>query len=197
MIMAGVYKKKNAGQLTDNINEPEDLEKEAVSEKRKSDKRSKKYPWKRKAILLFVWGSVVFVAFLSYPFVKSRRINPLISTKNLKSGSVMSQVKRFPIQNNRLLSFQSFIIPFEERGKFTYITLSISFELPNKELMDEMIEKNTRIRGIIYSILDKNINILKNISSLEKLKELIAHHVNSVLTAGKVHEPIITDFSTV
>jgi hypothetical protein len=134
---------------------------------------------------------------LSYPFIKSRPIIPLISTTNLKLGSVIPQAKLFPIQNNGLVSFNSFIIPFEEQGKFTYITLSISFEMPNKELMDEMIEKNTRIRGILYSILDKNINILKNISSLEKLKELIAHSVNSVLTAGKVHEPIITDFSTV
>ena len=139
--MARVYKKENAGQLTDDINEPEDLEKEAVSERRKPNKISKKYSWKRKAILLFVWGSVVFVAFLSYPFVKSRRISPLISTTNLKLGSVTPQVKRFPIQNNRLLSFKSFIIPFKEQGKFTYITLSISFELPNKELMDEMIKK--------------------------------------------------------
>jgi flagellar basal body-associated protein FliL len=158
---------------------------------------AEKYPWKRKGFLLFVWVTVVFVALLSYPFLRSRRISPLIPSSNLRISQVSPNVKRFRVQNDRSVRFTSFIIPFEEHGKFTYISLSISFELPNKELMDEMIKKNTQIRGIIYSILSKNINILKNISSLEQLKALITHRVNNVLDAGKVNEPIITDFSTV
>ena len=156
-----------------------------------------KYPWKRKGFLLFVWGTVVFVALLSYPFLRSTRTGPLIPSTSLRLSQVSPNVKWFRVKNDQSVRFKSFIIPFEEHGKFTYISLSISFELPNKELMDEMIKKNTQIRGIIYSILSKNINILKNISSLEQLKALITNRVNSVLAAGKVNEPIITDFSTV
>ena len=55
------------------------------------------------------------------------------------------QLKWFPIENSKSIKFESFIIPFREHGKFTYISLSISFELPNKELMDEMLEKNNWI----------------------------------------------------
>jgi flagellar basal body-associated protein FliL len=195
--MAGVNKKETADQLAENLNESEQLDKNAVSKKGKTNKISKKYPWKRKAVLLFVWGSVVFIAFLSYPFVKIRPPSHSKSATKVELYSVKPLVRRFPIQNNHLVSYKSFIIPFGEKGKFTYISLSISFELPNKELMDEMIKKNSRIRGIIYGILNKNIDILKNISSLEKLKELIASSVNSVLTSGKVNEPIITDFSMI
>ena len=195
--MAGVNKKETADQLAENLNESEQLEINAVSKKGKTNKISKKYPWKRKAVLLFVWGAVVFIVFLSYPFLKIRSPSHLNSATKLELDSVKPLVRRFPIQNNHLVSYKSFIIPFGEKGKFTYISLSISFELPNKELMDEMIKKNSRIRGIIYDILNKNIDILKNISSLEKLKELIASSVNSVLTSGKINEPIITDFSMI
>jgi flagellar basal body-associated protein FliL len=184
--MTTVHKEENTDQLTDNCNEPEDIEKKTFSEKKISNKMSRKYPWKRKLFLLFVWGTFISVAFLLYPFLRSQPVSP-----------VLTSVKWFPVQNDRSIRFKPFIIPFEEHGKSTYISLSISFELPNKELMNEMIKKNTRIRGIIYSILSENINILKNVSSLEKLKELITHGVNGVLTAGKVNEPIITDFSTV
>ena len=63
--------------------------------------------------------------------------------------------------------------------------------------MDEMIEKNHWIRGIIYNILSNNIYVLENVSSLTKLKKFIINGVNQVLTAGKVNKAIITDFSTV
>ena len=96
-----------------------------------------------------------------------------------------------------LAALAGFIIPFGGHGKFTYISLSISFELPNKELRDEMIQKNNLLRGVIYNILRQHIDILENISSLTKLKGFIINGVNGVLTAGKVNEAFITDFSTV
>jgi flagellar basal body-associated protein FliL len=171
--MTAVHKKENADKLSD-------------SEKKIIKEPSRKYLWKRKPFMFLVWGTLIFVVFLSYPFFKNRRANP-----------EMPSVKWFSVRNDRSIRFESFIIPFKEHGKFTYISLSISFELPNKELMDEMIEKNNRIRGIIYSILSKDINILENVSSLKKLKAFIIDSVNGVLTAGKVNEAIITDFSTV
>ncbi|MEJ2656872.1 MAG: flagellar basal body-associated FliL family protein, partial [Desulfobacterales bacterium] len=146
----------------------------------------RKHPWKRKIFVISVWGISIFVALLAYPAFKGRRVIPEIPS-----------MKWFPVRNAQSIRFESFIVPFKEPGKFTYISLSISFKLPNKKIMDEMIEKNTRIRGIIYSILGNNINILKNVSSLKKLKELITNGVNGILKDGKVNEAIITDFSTV
>ena len=171
--------------------------KKITFEKLKIRQSFEKYLRKRKGLLLFVSGTVIFVALLSYPFFGNRGINPLTSSTALQLSQVMPHAKWFSVQNDPSIRLTSFIIPFEEHGKYTYISLSISFELPNKVLMDEMIKKNTQIRGIIYGILSKNINILNNISSLEKIKALIKHRVNGVLAAGKVNEPIITDFSTV
>jgi len=121
-----------------------------------------------------------------YPFLKPGQENIWIP-----------QLKWFPIQNSTSIKFEPFIIPFREHGKFTYISLSISFELPNKELMGEMIEKNNWIRGIIYNILSDNIYVLENVSSLMKLKKIIINNVNDVLRSGRVNKAIITDFSTV
>ena len=60
-----------------------------------------------------------------------------------------------------------------------------------------MIDKNNWIRGVIYNILSDNIYALENVSSLMKLKQFIINGVNNVLTAGKVDNAIITEFSTV
>ncbi|MGA8178493.1 MAG: flagellar basal body-associated FliL family protein [Desulfobacterales bacterium] len=191
------HDKKTNGQLADEFNEPEDFKKKGLPEKKASNKLPGKSRWTRKLFLIFMWGTFIFIAVLSYPFLKDHQA--ILETPSVSGqvSPVIPMVKRFPVQNDRSIRFDSFIIPFEEHGKFTYISLSISFELPNKELVYEMTQKNALIRGIIYSILSQNIKLLTSVSSLEKLKELITHSVNGVLTAGKVREPIITDFSTV
>ena len=131
-------------------------------------------------------GILVLAGFSLYYFLKN-------SEKNVW----MPPPKWFSVQKSKSIKYEPFIIPFKEHGKYTYISLSISFELPNNELMEEMIEKNNWIRGVIYNILSENIYILENISSLMKLKKNIINNVNSVLTSGKVEKAIITDFLTV
>ena len=195
--MTAAKQEANTGQITDNSSKPENFEKKIFSGEKKPSKMSGKYRWKRKLYLLLIWGTFIFVALLSYPFLKGLQVSPVMPPVSRQASPVLAKVKRFPVQNDRSIKFDSFIIPFEEQGRFTYISLSISFELPNKELMDEMTKKKALIRGIVYNLLSKNISILKNVSSLEKLKELITNSVNGVLSSGKVDEPIITDFSTV
>jgi flagellar basal body-associated protein FliL len=195
--MTTVHKEKNTGQLADDVNEPKNDKNKVFSKKKRQGRTSWKYRWKRKLFLLFIWGIFIFAGFLSYPLLKNLQVSPVNPTKSRQVSSVMPRVKLFPVQSDRSVNFDSFIIPFEEHGKFTYISLSISFELPNKDLKDEMYKKNTLIRGIIYRILSENIKILTTVSSLEELKELIIHRVNGVLAAGKVSEVIITDFSMV
>jgi flagellar basal body-associated protein FliL len=206
--MTTVNKEENTGQHTDDINEPENSESKIFPEKKILSKMPWQQRWNRKFILFFIWGTFIFFGLILYPFLKdlvlssenpqkSRPASQMMPSKLRQVNLVKTQVKRFPVQSDQSVKFDSFIIPFEEQGKFTYISLSISFELPNKELVDEMNKKNTLIRGIIYSLLNENIKILTTVSSLEELKALITHNVNGVLTAGKVNEPTITDFSTV
>jgi flagellar basal body-associated protein FliL len=184
--MTSLKKEKNAVQSVDNLDESEDKEKKAFFQKKNTKDKPKKHVWKKKAFFCFVAGLFVLVGLSLYPLLKNRQENVWIP-----------QLKWFLIQDSKSIKFEPFIIPFREHGKFTYISLSISFELPNKELMDEMIEKNNLIRGIIYNILSENIYVLENVSSLMKLKKLIINNVNNVITAGKVDKAIITDFSAV
>jgi flagellar basal body-associated protein FliL len=195
--MTAAKQEANTGQITDNSSKPEDFEKKIFPGKKMVNKMLGKNRWKRKLFLLFIWGTLIFVALLSYPFLKGLQVSPVMPPVSRQASPLLPEVKRFPVQNDRSIKFDSFIIPFEEHGRFTYISLSISFDLPNKKLMEEMTKKKAQIRGIVYNLLSKNISILTNVSSLEKLKELITNNVNGVLTAGKVDEPIIFDFSTV
>ena len=195
--MTTAHKEKNTGQLFDDVNKPENDKNKAFSEKKRKGRTSWKYRWKRKLFLLCIWGIFIFTGLSTYPFLANLIVRPMKPTKSRQPSSVTHRVKRFPVQSDRSVKFDSFIIPFEEHNRFTYISLSISFDLPNKDLKDEMDKKNTLIRGIIYKILNKNIRILTTVSSLEKLKRLIIHKVNGVLAGGKVNEAIITEFSMV
>ena len=184
--MTSQKEKENAVQSLNNLDESEDKEKKAFFQKKNNKDKPKKHVWKKKVFICFMTGTLVLAGLSLYLLLKNRQANVWIP-----------QLKWFSIQNIKSIKFEPFIIPFREHGKFTYISLSISFELPNKELMDEMIEKNNWIRGVIYNILSENIYVLENVSSLMKLKKFIINGVNNVLTAGKVENAIITDFSTV
>ena len=184
--MTSLKKEKNVVKSIDKLDESEDKEKKVFFQNKNTKDKPKKHVWKKKAFFYFVTGLLLLVGLSLYPFLKIRHENVWIS-----------QLKWFPIQNSQSIKFEPFIIPFREHGKFTYISLSISFELPNKELMGEMIDKKNQIRGIIYNILSENIYVLENVSSLMKLKKFIINNVNDVLTSGKLDKAIITDFSTV
>lgn len=184
--MTSVKNEENKIRSSDELDKPEDGEKKVFSGN-KNIKGNRDYnTWNRKYFLFCAVVAFFLIGLSSYLFLKPK--NEYIGT---------SIVKWFPVGASQYIRFEPFIIPFGEHGKFTYISLSISFELPNKELRDEMIEKNNQLRGIIYNILRQHINILENVSSLTKLKGFIIDGVNGVLTAGKINEAIITDFSTV
>ena len=179
-------KEKNTGKLSDDIYEQGNIERNIG-----------RYRWRRKLVLLLIGGTFVFAGLLSYPFLKTLPVGPMKPSKSQEINPKTRLGKQFSVQSDRSITFDSFIIPFEEHGKFTYISLSLSFELPNKELREEMYKKNTLIRGVIYMILSKNIKILTTVSSLERLKALITCSVNGVLAPGKVNDITITDFSAV
>ena len=183
--MSYVEKEENAVQSYDNMDKSEEKEK-AFYRKKKTKNNPKKHVWKKKAFFYLVMGALVITGLSLFPLLENRQKNVWIQ-----------QLKWFRIQNYKSIKLEPFIVPFREHGKFTYISLSISFELPNKELMDEMIEKNNWIRGIVYNILADNIYVLENVSSLMKLKQLIINGVNHVLKSGMVDNALITDFSTV
>lgn len=93
--------------------------------------------------------------------------------------------------------FDLFVIPLKAHDKFTYISLSISFDLANDELNREVIEKKVLLRGIIYDILNQEINRVNEIPPVEDLKKFIIKEVNHVLANGAVNRAYIMDFLAV
>ncbi len=120
-----------------------------------------------------------------------------IYIQNKNGNEETTGLNSFSVREDQALIFDSFVIPSRESHKFTYISLSISFRLPNIEIRGEMIEKKHRVRGIIYDTLRKEINKAKEVPPLDKLKECIIRVVNEVLSAGELNEAYIIHFLAV
>jgi len=108
-----------------------------------------------------------------------------------------TQLHGLKIPEDQLLLFHSFVIPLKEKKGLTYMSLSISFNVPNKELRREIIAKTEQLRGIMYDILREEINKTEEIPPLEKIKGFLTRRVNMALSAGKVNEIYITKFLAV
>jgi flagellar basal body-associated protein FliL len=173
------------------LDEPGDEESKSFAGKELNEsknKKSKALPkeknkskGKKKLFLFFVTGICLLAGGVYY------------FSQNKNENVITARVNTFPIPQNQPLLFDSFIIPFKENQKYTYISLSIVFKLSNRELMEEMLGKKNQLRGIIYDILGEEIDNVEDVPSLQKLKELIIRGTNKVLTAGEVSEAIITN----
>ena len=158
---------------------------ENTEEKNKSKGSKKKFRGKRTLSLVFVIG-MCLLAMGSYYF-----------SQNKNGKEIISRINLFPVPCDQSFIFEPFIIPFQEKQGYTYISLTLSFELSNMGLKKEIIEKKDQLRGIIYDLLAQGIRMVEDSRSLEKIKALILRKANTVLTSGEVLEAIITDFSLV
>ena len=173
------------------LDEPEDEESESIREEGHSKSIERKFREKKRLLLCIAIGLCLFIG-IGYLYLKWKRSNIPLNQKE-----ETRQVNRLAIPEAQLLIFPSFVIPFKENRGFTYISLSISFNVPNKELKREMMEKKGQLRGIIYDMLREEIHKEKEIPSLKKLKECIIRAVNMTLSAGNVSEVYISKFLAV
>lgn len=143
---------------------------------------------KRKLLFVFVMVELCLLLGLGYLFFQNKE-------------DAIPQVTRVLIRNDRSFNFGSFVIPIQQNNNFSYISLSIDFKMPNKELEIEMIRKKDQIRGIIYDILIKEINKSEELSilkeSFDKIKGFIIQRINEVVTNGKINEVYLRDFLAV
>ncbi len=103
----------------------------------------------------------------------------------------------FSIPKVETITFDSFIVPFKENRRFTYISLSIVFSLPNNEVRKEMSRKRDHIRGILYDMFIDEINRAYRIPPIDHLKKSIIRTVNRTLSVGAVKEVFVTQFLAV
>ena len=112
-------------------------------------------------------------------------------------GRGPGQTVSVSIPHEEVLVLEPFVIPAEGNKNFTYVFLSISMKLPNKEIKREVTEKKRPLRGIIYDTLAREIANTKEVPPLETLKEFIIRGVNGALSSGKISEVFISKFLAV
>lgn len=101
------------------------------------------------------------------------------------------------IAQEESITFDSFVIPLNEKSSFAYVSLSISLELPNKELREEMEDRKELLRGVIYDALEREMGRSKDIPQVSNFKILIKKTLNTALTTGELKEVYITHFLAV
>ena len=109
-------------------------------------------------------------------------------------GTGPGQSVSIAIPREEILTLDSFVIPAEGNKDFTYVFLSISVKLPNKEVKREVAEKQGSLRGIIYDTLVREIANTRDVPPPESLKELIIRGVNGALSTGRISEVFISKF---
>ncbi|MBW1715906.1 MAG: hypothetical protein JRJ77_08795 [Deltaproteobacteria bacterium] len=175
----------------DELDESDDAETKPIPGKKNAyhpDRRgsSKKGLWVVSAI-----GLCVLIG-IGYLYLKEEKSKGLS-----RQHSETVPISMVSIPGEQLLPFDSFIIPIPENREFTYVSLSISFKLPNKEIRRQMTERKKELRGIIYDILTREMSNRNEVPPLESLKKLIIGGVNSALSTGEVHEVYVTKFLAV
>ena len=170
------------------LDEPKGEESIPVREKEPQKTAGKKYRWGKKLSLFTALGLCLLTG-IGYLYLKGG--------KPTCQETEAPQINRATNPEDQLLILHSFVVPFEENSRFTYISLSISFDLPNKELRREISEKKYQFRNIIFQTLREEINRKKEVPSLERLKEVIVEKINMALAAGRIKELYITQFLAV
>jgi len=173
----------------DELGESGNEEGESVSVEGNSKGIWAKYRGKKGFSLFIALGLCLLIG-LGYLYLKEKVFDILQEAET-------TQVHRLKVPEDQLLLFHSFVIPLEEKKGLTYISLSISFNVPNKELRREIVAKRKQLRAIIYDILREEINKIEEIPPLEKIKSFLTRRVNMALSAGKVNKVYITRFLAV
>lgn len=173
------------------LDESDDTETKPIPEEKNAHQPDRRGSSKKGLWVVSTIGLCVLIG-IGYLHLKEEKFKGLP-----KQNSEPVPLARISGPEERVLLFDSFIIPIPENREFTYISLSISFKLPNKEIKRQMTDKKKEFRGIIYDILTEEISKRKEVPPLESLKKLIIGGVNSALSTGEVHKVYVTKFLAV
>jgi flagellar basal body-associated protein FliL len=170
-------------------------EEETESVRREENLRSGERRQKggRRIVAGFAIGIIVLTGIgVGYLYLKQEKI-----AVSPSQGRGLGQAVSVSIPHEEVLVLEPFVIPAEGNKNFTYVFLSISMKLPNKEVKREVIEKKRPLRGIIYDTLAREIANAKEVPRLETLKGYVIRGVNGALSNGKISEVFISKFLAV
>lgn len=175
-----------SGNELDEVAEEED---EATFEEEDQERHQRPKKGKRGVWVYIALG--LFCLLIGLGYLYRERGKPVAPPHQTKGSTAVAKVASI---NDHLLVFDPFVVPFKGGGQYTYLLLSISFKLPNKQLKREIIEVKEQIRGILYDVLKEEINKTEDIPSPQELKGFLTEGLNMVLYKERVDEVYITKF---
>jgi flagellar basal body-associated protein FliL len=141
---------------------------------------------------VWVYGALgVLCLLVGGGFLYRERAKPVTGSHQIqREPSIANEAST----GDHVLAFDPFVIPLKSSGQYTYLLLSISFKLPNRQLKREISGVKEQIRGILYDALKEEINKKGDIPSLQELKEFLADGLSTVLYKEKGDGIYITKF---
>ncbi|HUT71834.1 MAG TPA: hypothetical protein VMW89_14265 [Desulfatiglandales bacterium] len=168
-------------------------ETESIPQEKNLRPRERRQKGGRRIVASVAIGLIVLIGIAAgYLYLKQEKI-----AVSPNQGRGPGQSASVSISHEEVLVLEPFVIPAEGNKNFTYVFLSISMKLPNKEVKREVTEKERSLRGIIYDTLAREIADTKEVPPLETLKEFIIRGVNGALSSGKISEVFISKFLAV
>ncbi|MBU2621899.1 MAG: flagellar basal body-associated FliL family protein [Proteobacteria bacterium] len=134
------------------------------------------------------------VALITFSFVRK---DPEVKNIPEPEKKLSAAKEVSAVVDERALVLKPFIVLFENAKDYTYIIVEVSFDVPDKILHSEMIEKQNRLRAIIYDIIINEVKRTKAIPSISELKQQINREINAVLENGKINGVFVTNFIAV
>lgn len=146
-------------------------------------------------IKIFTFGIIGLVALATCLFVF---ITYSLVWKEPEAKNIPEPEKEvLAVFEERALVFEPFIVPFENTKDHTYIIVEVTFDVPDKILNNEFLEKRNRLRAIIYDIIINEVKRTETIPSIADLKQQIGREINAVLKNGKINGVFVTNFIAV
>jgi len=187
--MTGLDMEENAAQLAETESDKLQGQSNEISEKQ-LDMGTAPMVWKkRKGIWLIIAMALCLSTGLGGGYLRWQANN-----RNISNNGEVREVYRFPVLKEQLLMFKSFVIPLKQNMKFTYMSMSISVNVLDKNVKKEVEEKEDQLRGIIYDSLKEEIDRSNEAPSLDRLKHVIETVTNKALSSEKVRGVFITEF---
>lgn len=97
-------------------------------------------------------------------------------------------------RGNPVVAFDPFLIPLGEKGRYTFISLSFSLELPSGQSGKEMKERMSELRRFIYDTLKEDFQRTEGIPLVQTVKDGINRALRLTLPGQQVTEIYISQF---
>jgi flagellar basal body-associated protein FliL len=173
------------------------LEEEGESKNAEKEQKGRKRVLSPAAMVALSMVTLCILAGMGLLYFKKTKPDTVSVKKEIIKKEPIPSLNRVAVSQDQLFALDSFIIPVTEKKGFTYFFLSICFNMPNRELKEEIIKNESALRGIIFDRLKDEISKTAGIPPMDKIKQFISVELNKCLSNGVIKELYVTEFLAV